>query len=506
MYRPPAPFIFWDNWMFPHEGVYHLFYLERLPSGWGAIGHATSRDLVHWTREEPIAVEEVPGTWEASLGLTGTVVRHDGMFWMFYGGWTGEVYHERIGALVSPDLRNWHKHPNNPLMEAAPPYHAHPAGDGAPPSLRQVWWRDPVINWREDLQCYEALVGARLADIGQESSGACIGRARSRDLVHWEHVAPLADVGRELLVADVPDVFEIGGTWYLTFNTHSKAGRPLHTPRREHVGGTYYMIGPSADGPFEFPDDPCLLGSGLGRWGPNTLATLAVAGDGTQRVAYHWMEGPYSQSTVRPAFALPRYARQNRDLTLSLCYHDAVEGLEVRRLQAVPVGGELDARGQLFGEWEAGSRRLAGRCGAYPSAVFGRDAVADLQLSCRVDLGGCETCGVQLRVNAEAHEGLAVALDRSRQEVTLAPMQPRKGNHVYDRVRWVPRDWQRVALRVIARAQFIEVYVDDELALCDSLSEDEELSAGVVGHFVGGGSCVFEDLRLAELEPLLPAE
>jgi len=504
-YRPPYSLHLGDCWVFSWEDLYHLFHLQGTSSGWGGLGHAISKDFVHWTRQDTIRIEEVPNSWEASVGLTGTIVSHEEKFWMFYG-----AYHEgiqRIGAIISDDMKNWEKHPNNPLIEPAAPYQATVRGEEVPPQWRDVWWRDPVIYWRKDLDCYEGLIGARLPNIGPDNSGACIARVRSRDLIHWKHLPPLADVGNKLLVADVPDIFEINGTWYLTFNTCSSLGRRLDTPTRKQAGGSYYMIASSPDGPFEFPEDPCLLGSGNGRQGPSVLATLPLEGHNDKRLVYHVIFPSPLVTGVMSALALPKYLYQNKDLTLSLLYHPVIEKLETRIIQTSWTDVEFNKRFQLTGQWSNDGQKLHGYSVTVSSAILGKDVITDINLSCHVDLRESQRCGILLRFDQEKANGLAVTLDKTNQEVSFGQVGTNwfgslyfRICHIYDSVYWDLSDKRPILLRIIARAEFVEVYIDDRLALCVSISN--EFQSGVIGYFVEGGKSSFENIRLSELEPL----
>ena len=58
-----------DHCMVKHEGIYHVFYIQSFPpdDGWMReekwLGHITSPDLRHWTRQDSV-LPVVPGTWE----------------------------------------------------------------------------------------------------------------------------------------------------------------------------------------------------------------------------------------------------------------------------------------------------------------------------------------------------------------------------------------------------------------------------------------------------------
>lgn len=77
-----------DVMNFYHDGVYHLIYLRdrrhhgsRNRNGAHDIYQLTSKDLVHWSEQEPVAVIDEP--WK-SYG-TGTMLFHQGKYYMVYG-------------------------------------------------------------------------------------------------------------------------------------------------------------------------------------------------------------------------------------------------------------------------------------------------------------------------------------------------------------------------------------------------------------------------------------
>ena len=75
-----------DAWFVIHDGVAHCFFCTSPPNAdwhWD-IGHAVSRDLVHWEYVD-LALERGTGaTWDSQILSTGSVLRWDGRFWMAY--------------------------------------------------------------------------------------------------------------------------------------------------------------------------------------------------------------------------------------------------------------------------------------------------------------------------------------------------------------------------------------------------------------------------------------
>ncbi len=112
-YRPAVgrladtiPF-FWD-------GAYHIFYLRALDKvPWE---HLVSSDLIHWL-ELPTALRS-DGAADGPDGLhmfTGSVTQHDGTFHIFYTGWNpaNKEGREKVMHATSRDLIAWTKHPEH---------------------------------------------------------------------------------------------------------------------------------------------------------------------------------------------------------------------------------------------------------------------------------------------------------------------------------------------------------------------------------------------------------
>ena len=139
IFRPAKSKALWDTWLFPWEDGYHLFFLETQPPRRG-VGHAFSRDLVHWEVLPSIKTWGASGEWNGRpLVLTGTVVPHEGTFYMFAGSNHRDV--QVVGVYTSQDLEHWTPHPANPVMRpTGPHYLAQPV----PPFFYStVDWRDP---------------------------------------------------------------------------------------------------------------------------------------------------------------------------------------------------------------------------------------------------------------------------------------------------------------------------------------------------------------------------
>jgi beta-fructofuranosidase len=101
-----------DTIPFFHDGKYHVFYLRAI--GKVPWEHIVSTDLVHWT-ELPTALKAdgAPDGPDGQNMFTGCVVERAGLFHIFYVGWNSRnpAGVEFIRHATSPDLLTWTKHP-----------------------------------------------------------------------------------------------------------------------------------------------------------------------------------------------------------------------------------------------------------------------------------------------------------------------------------------------------------------------------------------------------------
>lgn len=152
-----------------HEGLWHMFGITHpeplLPMDEKCLAHATSPSLtqVPWKKHD-FAMKADYGNWGELHMWAPCVVRHDGLYYLYVC--VGDHDHSRykIHLLTSPDLWNWKRHRDNPVI-----------ADGFDA-------RDPFILRLEDrwLLYYTATDNPS----GGKHIVAC---QTSRDLVHWNH-------------------------------------------------------------------------------------------------------------------------------------------------------------------------------------------------------------------------------------------------------------------------------------------------------------------------------
>jgi beta-fructofuranosidase len=226
-----------DVEVFPAGEQLHLFHLT-LPNH-DVVRHAVSDDGLAW-RELPNALYTGdPGSCDDDMIWTMSVTERQGTYYMVYTALAraedGQV--QRTALATSRDLVHWTKSSRNPVGEADPRwYEADQSASG------RVSWRDPKPILVGDT--YYAAVCAR------ENSGpllrrGCVGVLTSEDLENWEAGAPLF-APRRYWDLECPQVFEIGGTYYIT--------AAIMEDRTQR-----YWSAPAFAGPYQIPSDGGLL-------------------------------------------------------------------------------------------------------------------------------------------------------------------------------------------------------------------------------------------------------
>ncbi|NBZ89760.1 levansucrase [Stagnihabitans tardus] len=284
----------WDSWYVKDGDTFHGYFLQAPKSLIDPDArhlnatqrHAVSKDLVNWTDLGTTFGPAAAGAWDDSTTWTGSVLKDDAGLWhLFYTGTNkaeGSLY-QRIGHATSTDLHNWTrvgdglaldlKGPNAEAYEAE-----HALGFWHDRAMRDPWvMRDPKGGW---LMYFTA----RVPGVAEANDGGAIGFATSPDLVNWTLQPPVFHGGFGQL--EVPQVFEIEGTWYCLFCTSSVHFSEHRAKQTTPVTGTHYLIGETPRGPWKiapgFLDgaEPCRRYAARIEQGPEGLVILGFADSG----------------------------------------------------------------------------------------------------------------------------------------------------------------------------------------------------------------------------------
>lgn len=497
LYRPGDPNLgIWDAVVFPHEGRYHLFHLQcRVPHHHDQLGHLVSEDMIHWDVQPTIYLRGEPGAWDGRLhetGLrTGFFLRVPEGFAMAYG--TVHDGREVVGMAFSGDLIHWDKYTENPVLCPSGTWYEH---DPKQTAMFWIHWRDPFIEAVEG--GYEALLCGRIAD-GEHGVRACVARAFSPDLLNWQPRSPLVAPGRYNSM-ECPERFEMDGRWYLTFSTGTEWGRPLSTPTRKETHGGYYLISDDREGPYRVPEDDLLIGAQLlsYKFEANTeYAVRSVIGPDGRRLLYGQNPGQ------RTAISTPKVLEADSQGLLQVKFWEKLLCLETGEVSEGFDGLQTYRMGNVaLGEWETQSGRAVGRSGGDAAIATLPGLCTDVHWTCEVTQHSGERFALLVRVNDNL-AGTAIVFDFRENTISLAGAG--RGNQFgllfthYDTIHRPLALGRTYALRILARDEFVEAYLDDVLLF--SASQRKHAREGRLGLAVLG-EATFSRNRAASLSPL----
>jgi len=217
----------WDFWFAVDGDDVHVFYLQA-PRSLGdpelrhhnaTIGHAVSRDLRRWDVLADALGPGPAGAFDDLATWTGSVVRHDGRWQLFYTGIAraegGAV--QRIGLATSDDLVAWER--RGPLLEADERWYD------------REHWRDPWVEWDPERGRWDMLICATSAGRG------ILAHAHSPDLRAWTAGPPLSPPTGHVQL-EVPQLIRRDDGWWVLFSDVF-AGSGIH-----------YLSAPERLGPY----------------------------------------------------------------------------------------------------------------------------------------------------------------------------------------------------------------------------------------------------------------
>ena len=236
----------WDSWFVRDGQTVHVFYLQASRALQDpnrrhrnvSVGHATSTDLTNWTViEDALAISDSPA-FDSYTTWTGSVVKNDGKWFMFYTGTSredgGDV--QSVGLATSEDLITWTKVSNEALVRADARWYA---------TLDKSAWhdeafRDPwVFKFKPSDDTWHMLVTARGKN-GPALDSGVMGHATSNDLLNWTVEEPLSKVGAGFGETEVFQFQIVDGVPIVLFCC---SHRWISDERKaREVGGVYSLV------------------------------------------------------------------------------------------------------------------------------------------------------------------------------------------------------------------------------------------------------------------------
>lgn len=495
IFRPSEPYRLWDTWLFEDNGKFHLFYLRGVKGeGFPTIGHAVSDDLINWKDLESIASGGDTGSWDAGGTKTGTTVKKGDTYYLFYGGGPAPELNQRVGIMTSSDLIHWKKYPGNPVFESSGPYYL----SKAMPVWDIVTWRDPCIFWNPEKKEYDCFITGRQEQI-TDGIGTVIAHAVSTDLINWK-LKPPVSVLSNFMASEVPDYFSLDGIHYLLFTSLDGRDREFNTPGRKRPVGTFYVISNEKYDNYDEPEDPFLIGAGNSRFDNYAGKTIQF---GKERLLYYHMVAD------RCAFALPKKLKRQSDNSLIPVFWDGFLKLEKGKPELGFSSLSInDKQEKGFGSWSLDMGKLRGISKLLPSIVFNRSALQDFHLQATIIPFQNVRAGIALRYDENTRKGIGIIIDTGQRSIDIGEISPawfgaRKNTPGF-------RPWDTsfntfetgypLRLRVIARSEFVEVYINDRW--CFSTTVKDYYYSGLVGYLVESGRADFTDVRISNIKSL----
>ena len=224
----PKGSVFGDPTPFYHNGVHHVFYLDK-----GTWMHLASRDLVTWKQ---LPASRVPGA-------TGSIVKKDNVFLAFSCYHNGVDGGPSVAVSRSHDLITWTSSNKNPLLRLHKdvPHDVY-EGEGN--------WRDPHVFWNPEAKQWWMAVAAQEQTHGVYGPAGAVAYATSSDLMNWKVERKPLLFDRDSNAGECPDVFPFGKGWAMIFYPDASRIRladspqgPWRRPKNDAPSGLYFNAG-----------------------------------------------------------------------------------------------------------------------------------------------------------------------------------------------------------------------------------------------------------------------
>ena len=467
IFHRPDRAVLGDVIPFYDDGKFKPFYLRNFrgrrdkthQDSWVML---TTEDHVHFTEHDTKIV-----------GGTGSVIKVDGVYHMFYCTFQQEPERNYVNHAVSDDLVTWTEIEQDRFRSDDTIY--------AP-----VHWRDPFVFWVEEESCYWMILAAQKN--GKTTRRGCVGLCKSRDLHHWDYCEPLYAPMNAQCAFECPDLFKWGDWYYLAFSSYADRFQTL------------YRMSRSLNGPWLTPE--------VDTFDTRAFYAAKTGTDGQRRFVYGW--NPTRECDSH------RFDPQEHDgmdcntwaWGGNLIVHELWQD-EQGALWVKPVREVLDAFGEeqplsltpLTGPWTTAPNA----CRVDTPYDYASVLLPEMPKTCRLSMdvtltGEAAQAGVALHVGEAFAEGYYVIVDAFRRRVeyrTSVRMTERGGQkfpYEVEMERPLPgATGETFHMDILVDDTVLEVYVDGKIALGTRMFD---LTDGHLGLFASDGSARFENIRL----------
>lgn len=432
------------------DGVHHLFCLtppagtlhfpQRLRTTWR---HLRSTNLSDWEQLPDALAPGQPGEPDADGIWTGSVIRAEDGYHIFYTGHRldGSGPRQSVCHATSPDTVTWTKDPANPILV---PDLTH---------FERKDFRDPFVFWNDDEACYWMLLSARSATSPALGRGV-VALSTSPDLRVWSrpqvlHAALLTHC------PECPEIFRLGERWILAYSRF--------TDRR----GTVYRHADNPRGPWHaFPHERLD--------GANWYAAKSLTARG-RRIAFGWIPDRNPEPSAQTGgFLWGGDLATPRELVL-----DQSGAIGIRpAAEFVPTPpGDLDYRlAHISGDWTTdtsnGLTLSVDSRGRLSHCVLDSDPAASAYVvTMQVDATAATSIGVAVRTREHLDRGMAVlcypAEARIRATDLTASQSEDDGEYELATTEYAPfvdsglspSSLRRLPIQIVVRGDAVEAFV-----------------------------------------------
>ena len=467
VYYRPERAVLGDVIPFYDNGVFKPFYLRNYRGNRDA-DHRDSwvmlstTDHVHFQEHDTHIV-----------GGTGSVIKVDGLYHMFFCTFQIQPERNYINHAVSEDLETWRELPEDRFSSDNSIY--------AP-----VHFRDPFVFWVQEEQCWWMIFAAQKQ--GLTTRRACVGLCKSTDLHRWEYCQPLYAPMDAQCAFECPDLFKWGDWYYLAFSSYADRFQTL------------YRMSRSLNGPWLTPK--------IDTFDTRAFYAAKTGSDGTRRFVYGW--NPTRENNEHNFDPQEHDGKDCNpwDWGGSLIVHELWQD-EDGCLYVKPVDTVLAAFGNetspevrpLSGNWQADKTGYEVRTPFAYAAILLGQMTETCRLSMDVELlADTAQFGVALHVDEDFAEGYYAVIDLNNQRLEFkSPVRmTERGGQKFPYEVEQERPLQnflgkRVHVDVCVDGTILEVYVDRRIAMGTRMYDRQ---GGQWGVFVSEGQARFDNIRL----------
>ncbi|GHU73871.1 hypothetical protein FACS189413_18540 [Bacteroidia bacterium] len=499
----PEKYYMWDNWTIIKNDSIHLFHIQGLKDlnynkdqNLRGYGHAVSTDFVRWTEErEVLSLYSKTYPNDVDFRYSGCTAEHNGKYYMYYTMRKWAM--ERIGLAISDDLYNWTIYDGNPVLEPDGrwfiTFNNEGTGSNNPTWGYKVDCRDMLVIKDPNGAGYYGYFVSSVVRSDLKSPTSAIGVAYSTDMIHWQQKG-VAYRPMGVGVAEMVDVFQYQGKWYMTLTTCKDAGM-ISTYSDPYIfRAQLYAVADSPEGPFiENPVDNVILGGSVN----SGYSMRSVEYKGKRRVMY--VDADYAKRSV---LSLPKDVGLNEKGQLRLFYaSDLLQPLRVKKTELSIVTQPNTSFGwpTYGGTWKltGGVLTCETDVNSWQGVIL--DGLSrNMEFNFTVSRADCQSYGIMLTTFAANPTYLdnlkyLLVIDYQNDRLFLTNRQ-----WIFENVRKFDfEDGRAYQFKMLLAGNTIELYIDNELVFNSSINNAENFRPGL---FVNDGDIEIKDVEIQKLQ------